>query len=309
MGVDQANRLDEILQDSRLLNTYINLVCDFLFTLGLLYMMYRYLSKRNGSEWPVNMLVQIALLLLTQILFDVRNVFMVKNSLTYADLNSTIAAKILDELGFFSFLGQNWYFSSQYLRVAFHLYFSLPAIKNIRPQNSDKRSYKRTNLLITVLEISVLIILLSSFLSAFLMDSNPTRELVKECVWTLLVIATALINLFAMRYIHKCTEQMHIPGVKANVRLRYWFVGFFCLGAFFALGAFATMLWSRSFSVESAESMKVTITDVAFRSAENVSFCGAHMIMLVIFLKFTQRLDLAYERSIEESMSINSSQF
>ena len=83
----EKSQLDAILQDTRVVNTYINLVCDFLFTLGLLYIVFRYVTKRNGSEWPFNMLAQIGMLLLTQIFFDIRNVFMAKNGLTYSDLN------------------------------------------------------------------------------------------------------------------------------------------------------------------------------------------------------------------------------
>ena len=139
MQHQSLDRLDVILQDTLIVNTYINLVCDFLFTLGLLYMVYRYATKRNGSEWPINMLVQIGLLLLTQILFDVRNVFMVKNSLTYADLNDALASKILDELGYVIFLGQNWYFSSQYLKGAFHLYFTVPTLKNLSLRSNSRK--------------------------------------------------------------------------------------------------------------------------------------------------------------------------
>ena len=95
---------------------YTNLTCDFTFTLGLLFLILWFLIKRQASDWPIALKLQIAILLLMVSIFDIRNVYMVKEKRSYQDLDDFLQK--LDSLAGVLFIGQHWYFTSHYLKVA-----------------------------------------------------------------------------------------------------------------------------------------------------------------------------------------------
>ena len=74
----------ETLNDRSNISTmYTNLICDFTFTFGLVYLIVWFLLKRQASDWPIDLKIQVAILLLMVTIFDIRNVYMLLEHESY----------------------------------------------------------------------------------------------------------------------------------------------------------------------------------------------------------------------------------
>ena len=77
---------DPKLETSEVVYNWLNLVTDFTFTIGLITIVVWFVIYRNGSDWPCNLKVQIALLFAMIVSFDIKDIWVVINVTKYLEV-------------------------------------------------------------------------------------------------------------------------------------------------------------------------------------------------------------------------------
>ena len=71
------------LEHVKVIYNWVNLVCDMTFTVSIVAVICWFLVRRKGSDWPLHLKVQIALLLLMLAFFDFKDVWVIWDAIAY----------------------------------------------------------------------------------------------------------------------------------------------------------------------------------------------------------------------------------
>lgn len=91
-----------------------------------------------------------------------------------------------------------------------------------------------------------------------------------------------ILNYFAVRYINKCTKMMQVSSMVANLRLRFFYVGFFGAAALF--NSVALLLEGLAMSLSLEKENRWYIAGYCFLLSKIICIMGAHFCMLIMFI-------------------------
>ena len=250
-----------------------------------------FLLKREGSDWPRTIKIQMFLIWVSYVSRDIRNIWMIIKGVEVGDAYDEIwALGLLTSISISTFLAMHWSFTSHYLKMACILKLKSDQGRFV----IDQRFFSCTNTLILFLDI-----MMYSTLASFFAVSIANESLgIQLANWTSLIFfwLITIINYFSMRQITKSTRQLNMPGIVANKSLRTGFALFFLCAAISDLVNFTMFELEgserRKQDYKSALYYRYEITHVAFNCLTNFMVMGAHAFMLVMYVNYSQKLRL-----------------
>lgn len=208
---------------------------------------------------------------------------------------------LLNSLSITCFLAMHWAFTSHYLRMA-----SFLTLKNDQHGGYlvDTSFVNRANTVILVLDVFVYAVLVTVLIISIVYESLGLNLM----AWLLVILfwLITIINYFSMRQITRSTQLLNMPGIIANMSLRNGFASFFLCAAICNLVSFSMQRFADGSEPETTLYYRFVITSLAFDSATEVMVMGAHSFMLIMYVKYSQKLRLTEQDQNRLAQSLSS---